>query len=130
MQQSIFKPMVRDTSKTLWNTPVRVLHWLTATSLAGAAILTSQGDIGHVALGWIALGALLIQLIEQQKAYTPNPALYLVTGGVLILNLSGLFAPHGTTHMGATLVALVLAAFYISTVLFESLQRLTIRTIA
>jgi len=115
-------------SNSLWTAPVRAFHWLAATSLAGAAILTSQGDVVHVTLGWIALGALLFQLIGLRKTSAPNPALYLVTVGVIILNLSGLLAPHGTTHTGATLVALVLAAFYCATVLFESLQRLTDRT--
>jgi hypothetical protein len=129
MQQSTYKPMVIHLSNTLWTAPVRAFHWLAATSLAGAAILTSQGDVGHVTLGWIALGALLIQLIGLRKASVPNPALYLVTTGVLILNVSGLLAPHGTTHTGATLASLALAAFYCATVLFEFLQRLTARTV-
>ena len=127
MPQTAFINSDRYTPNTLWETPVRVLHWLAAASLAGAAILTSQGDSGHAALGWIALCVLLIRLFGSGEAFTPGPALWLVTASVVVLDLSGLLAPHGTLHTGATLVALVLAAFYCATVLFESLQRITAR---
>ena len=128
MPQSTFNSNETHTPDVLWKTPVRLLHWLTAASMAGAAILTSQGDIGHAALGWIALGALLIQLFGCRNDCTPSPTLWLVTADVVILDLSGLLAPQGTIHLGATLVVLVLAAFYCATVLFKSLQRVTTRT--
>jgi|GEM_PF-3550679 len=128
MPQSTFNTSDPYTTNVLWKTPVRVLHWLAAASLAGAAFLTTQGDSGHAALGWIALGSLLIRLFGSGKAAASGPALWLVTAAVVVLDLSGLLAPHGTVHAGATLVALVLAALYCATVLFESVQRITART--
>lgn len=111
------------TAKVLWQTPVRALHWLIAGSMAGAAILTSQGDIGHATFGWLALGAVLIWQLGLSRTYTPSPTLWLVTAVLVALNLSGWLAPHGNFHLGATLAALVLAALYLATVLFESLQQ-------
>jgi hypothetical protein len=107
-----------------WNVPVRLLHWLTAGSLAGAVFLTSQGDFGHALLGWVALGVLLFRVTGFRKRFSPGPAIWIVTASVVVLVLSGQFAPLGTVHLGATLIALVLAAFYCATVLFESLQRI------
>ena len=114
-------------TNTYWKTQARVLHWLAAISLAGATALSSQTDIGHTALGYIALGALLIQLIGISKTHAPNPALWLVTAVVIVLTLSGWLAPYSTFHLGTTLAALVIASLYCATVLFESLQRFTAR---
>jgi len=128
MPQSTFSTSDPYTTNALWKTPVRALHWLAAASLAGAAFLTSQGDSGHAALGWIALGALSIRLFGSGEARAHGPALWLVTAAVVVLDLSGLLAPHGTIHAGASLAALVLAALYCATVLFESVQCITART--
>lgn len=128
MPQSRFSTLEMHTQNALWKTPARILHWLTAASLLGATSLTSQGDIGHAALEFIALGALLIQLIGISKARTPGHALWLVTAVVIVLDLSGWIAPYSTFHLGTTLAALVLASLYCATVLFESLQRFSVRT--
>jgi hypothetical protein len=98
--------------------------------MAGAAFLTAHGDSGHVALGWIALGALLIRLFRSSNANPPGPVLWLVAASVLGVNLSGVLAPNGVVHLGATLVTLVLAALYCATALFESMQRMLSRTAA
>jgi hypothetical protein len=66
-----------------------------------------QGDIGHAALGLIALGILLIQLISISKANAHSPALWLVTAVTVVLDLSGWLAPYSTFHMGTTVAALV-----------------------
>jgi cytochrome b len=128
MPQSRSSTIEMYTQNALWKTPARVFHWLTAVSLLGATSLTSQGDIGHAALEFIALGALLIQLLGISKAHTPGHALWLVTTVVIVLDLSGWIAPYSTFHLGTTLAALVLASLYCATVLFESLQRFTART--
>jgi len=122
MSHSTFNTTVTDTLNAPWKSPVRLLHWLTAISLAGAAFLTSHGDIGHTTLGWLALGALLIQQFGLSKTYASGPITLLITAGVVVLNLSGLLAPQDTLHLGATLVALVIAALYCATILFEALQ--------
>lgn len=109
-------------TNTYWKTQARILHWLAAISLVGATALSSQSDIGHTALGFVALCALLIQLIGVSKTRVSNPALWLVTAVVIVLTLSGWFAPYSTFHLGTTLAALVLASLYCATVLFESLQ--------
>lgn len=130
MPQSRFSTIEMYTQNAYWKTQARVLHWLTAASLLGATSLTSQGDIGHAALGLIALGALLIQLIGINKAHAPGHALWLVTTVVIVLDLSGWIAPYSSFHLGTTLAALVLASLYCATVLFETLQRITIRATA
>jgi hypothetical protein len=129
MPQSGLSTIETRTQNAFWKTPARGLHWLTAASLIGATTLTSQGDIGHATLGLIALGALLIQLIGVSKAHTSSPALWLVTAVVIVLDLSGWLAPYSSFHLGATLAALVLASLYCATVLFESLQRITARSV-
>ena len=118
-----------DTCKAgqIWKPPVRLLHWLIATSMAGATFLTSQGDMGHTILGWVALGGLLIQLFGLRQTTAPAFVLWLATVGVVALNMSGLLAAHGAFHLGATLVILVIAALYCATVLFELLQRVSAR---
>ena len=118
------------TTSNFWKSPVRVLHWVIATSLAGATFLTSQGEIGHITLGWIALSGLSIQLFGLGNIYAPGLALWLVTAGVVALNMSGLLAAHSSFHLGATLVVLVITAFYCATVLFELLQRIATRIVA
>jgi len=128
MPQSNSDAFKAPTPNARWNTPVRLLHWLIAASMAGAVFLTAPGGIGHAALGWVALGALLIRLFGSGKT-APDPTLWLVTASVVILDMSGLFTPDGSIHMGATLAVLVLASFYCATVLFESLQWLTARRV-
>lgn len=127
MQKSALERNGRYIPGTPWNTATRVSHWFIAASMAGAAFLTVHGGAGHAALGWIALGALSFKLFRPGEAHPPGPALWLVTASVLGVNLSGLLAPDGVIHLGATLVTLVLAAFYCATVLFESLQRMLSR---
>jgi hypothetical protein len=127
MPQSAFSTSEIYTANTFWKAPVRVLHWLIAASMASAAFLTSHADIGHATLGWVALGGLLIRPYVSRRAHAHSPMLWLVTAGVVVLNLSGLFAAHSTFHLGATLVVLVIAALYCATILFESVQRITAR---
>ncbi len=127
MSRSTFKSHEGYTPYSPWKAPVRVLHWLIAISLSGATYLTTQGEPGHATLGWIALGGLLILLLGSRNSYAPGHALWPVTAGVIALNLSGLLAAQSTFHLGATLVALAIAAFYFATVLFELLQRVTTR---
>jgi hypothetical protein len=103
MPQSTCSTYEAHTPNSPWRAPVRVLHWLIATSMAGATFLTSQGEIGHTTLGWVALCGLLIRVVA--------------------LNMSGLLAAPGAFHLGATLVVLVITAFYCATVVFELLQR-------
>jgi hypothetical protein len=123
----VMKPIDERSARmeTTWNMPFRAVQWLTAASLAGAAFLIAPEHSGHVALGWSAMGMLLIQLSAAARTAIPAPALWLATAVVLGLNLSGLLAPEGAMHTGATLATLVIAALYCATVLFESLQRLT-----
>jgi cytochrome b len=123
MPQSTCSTYEAHTPNSPWRAPVRVLHWLIATSMAGATFLTSQGEIGHTTLGWVALCGLLIQLLGSRSAYPPSLVLWLVTAGVVALNMSGLLAAPGAFHLGATLVVLVITAFYCATVVFELLQR-------
>lgn len=125
MSQPTFKAHEGYTPNSLWKAPVRVLHWLIAISLSGATFLTTQGEPGHATLGWIALGGLLILLLGSRNSYAPGHVLWLVTVGIVALNLSGLLAAHSTFHLGATLALLAITAFYCATVLFESVQRIT-----
>ena len=125
MPQSRHSTLKTNSKNALWETQARVLHWLAAISLAGATALSTQSELGHTALGFVALGALLIQLIGTVKTRKSSPALWLVTAIVIILALSGWLAPNSTFHLGTTLAALVLASLYCATVLFESLQRFT-----
>jgi cytochrome b len=111
------------TAYARWQAPARAFHWLIAGSMAGAAILTSHGEIGHTTFGWMALGAVLIWQLGL-RTNTPSPTLWLVTAVLVALNLSGVFAPHSNVHLGTTLAVLVLAALYLATVLFESVQRI------
>jgi len=127
MPQSTFSTSETYTANTFWKVPARVLHWLIAASMASAAFLTSQGDMGHATLGWVALGGLLIRLYVSIKVHTPGLMLWLVTAGVVTLNLSGLFAAQSVLHLGVTLVVMAIAALYCATILFESLQRITAR---
>jgi hypothetical protein len=126
MPQTRFNTINTSAQIALWKPSIRVWHWLTAASLVGATTLTSQGDIGHAALGLIALGILLIQLIAISKSNAHSPALWLVTAVTVVLDLSGWLAPYSTFHMGATMAALVLASLYCATVLFESLQYINV----
>lgn len=128
MPQTRLNTINTSTQNAFWKPSIRIWHWLTATSLVGATTLTSQGDTGHAALGLIALGILLIQLIAIGKANAPSPALLLVTAVTIVLELSGWLAPYSTFHMGTTVAALVLASLYGATVLFESLQRITVHS--
>lgn len=114
-------------NRSHWKAPVRMMHWGIATSLAGAAILTTQGDIGHATLGWLALGAVLAGQIILGRHTSTSPALWLVAAVLAVLNLSGSLAPYGSFHLGTTLAALVLAALYAATVLFEFMQCVTCR---
>ncbi len=125
MSQSTLTNTEVHTEAALWNGPERPMHWLIAGSMAAAAILTSQGDIGHAAFGWTALGALIAGQFMLGKVYAYNPTLWLVTAVLTILNLSGWLSPSGNFHVGITLAALVVAAFYVATVIFESLQYIT-----
>jgi hypothetical protein len=118
------------TPSNFWRSPVRVLHWVIATSLAGATFLTSQGEIGHITLGWIALGGLSIQLLGLENIYPSGLVLWLVTAGVAALSISGALAADSTFHLGATLIVLVVTAFYCATVLFELLQLVAVRVLA
>lgn len=114
-------------TNTAWTMPVRLLQWLTAASLAGAAFLISPDHAGHAWLGWMAMGMLLLQLPAAAGNLLPGPARWLAAAIVLGLNLSGVLSPEAAVHTGATLATLVMAAWYCSTVLFEALQRLTAR---
>lgn len=125
MSQSTLTNTEAHPGSPLWNTPERSMHWLIAGSMAAAAILTSQGDLGHAAFGWTALGALIAGQFMLRNVYAYSPTLWLVTAVLTILNLSGWLAPSGNFHAGITLVALVVAAFYVATVIFESLQYIT-----
>jgi len=98
--------------------------------MAGATFLTSQVEIGHTTLGWIALCGLLIRLLGLRITYSPSLVLWLVTAGVVALNMSGLLAAHSAFHLGAALVVLAITAFYCATVLFELLQRVGARILA
>ena len=128
MPQTEFNTINASTQNALWKPSIRVWHWLAAASLVGATTLTSQGDIGHEAFGLIALGILLIQLIGIRKANAHSAGLWLVTAVTIVLDLSGWLAPYSTFHMGTTVAALVLASLYCATVLFESLQRITVHS--
>lgn len=125
MSQSTLTTSETHPETALWNAPERSMHWLIAGSMAAAAILTSQGDIGHAAFGWTALGVLIAGQFMLGKVYAYSPTLWLITAVLTILNLSGWIAPSGNFHMGITLAALVVAAFYVATVIFESLQYMT-----
>jgi hypothetical protein len=127
MSQATVNAHEAYTPNSLWKAPARALHWLVAISLSGATFLTSSGEPGHATLGWVALGGLLLQLFGSGNTYTPGPVLWLVTAGVVALNLSGLLEAQSTFHLGATLTVLAITAFYCATVLFESLQRITTR---
>lgn len=129
MPQSHLKTNQTYTPKTSWAAPDRGLHWLAATSMIGAASLTSQGDTLHATFGWMTLGLLLFLQVRYSRLNTPNPVLWIVTAAIVVFNLSDWLAPDGTIHIVATLVGLVLAAFYCATVLFESLQRVTARMV-
>lgn len=130
MPQSTSNTYETYTPDPLWKAPVRVLHWLTATSMAGATFLTSQDEIQHTTLGWVALSGLLILLLGLSNAAASRLALWLVTAGVVALNVSGLLAADSTFHLGATLLVLVITAFYCATVLFELLQQIGTRILA
>lgn len=125
MSPSTFKSHEGYTPNSLWTAPVRVLHWLIAISLSGATFLTTQGEPGHATVGWIALGGVLILLLGPRNSYTSGHVLWLVTLGIVALNLSDLLAAQSTFHLGATLAVLAITAFYCATVLFESVQRIT-----
>jgi len=129
MPQSRFNTVYTSTQNAPWRPAARVLHWLTAASLLGATALTSQGDFGHAVLGLTALGVLLALLAGAGKSRASSPVLWLVTVVIIVLELSGRLAPDSTFHLGATLLALVLASLYCATVLFESLQRMTTRIV-
>jgi cytochrome b len=109
---------------TPWRPSVRILHWLTAISLVGAASLTEQGDIGHSTLGWISMGLLLMLQIIYAFSGTTNWALWFVTASVTAVNISGWLTPDQTSHVLVSLTSVMLAAFYFATVAFESLSLL------
>jgi cytochrome b len=110
-----------------WRTSVRVLHWLTAICLVGAASFTEQGDTGHAELGWIAMGLLLLLQIIYVRNGDTNWALWFVTALVTAVNLSGWLSPDHTAHISVTLSSVMLAAFYFATVVFESVSLLLSR---
>lgn len=119
--------LIHNPQNRLWSTPVRVLHWLTAICLVGAASYTDQGDILHSVLGWMALGMLLI--LHNVYAYSAktNWALWFVTAVVTAMNLSGWLNPDHTVHVLVTFSGVMSAAFYFATVVFESLNLLITR---
>lgn len=105
-----------------WSTSARTLHWLVAASLAGAAVITDHGEMGHGALGWLALAALLAWQFRQPSR-RPHPTLPAITAMLFGLNMSGWLAPASSAHAGLTLAAMAVASLYCATVLFESLRR-------
>ena len=88
--------------------------------MAGAVIFTAHGDMAHGTLGWIALGVLLTGRLERRF----SPVQTLITATMVGLNLSGWMFPHSTVHAGLSLVVLILASFYLATVLFELLRHM------
>lgn len=129
MTQSASGIFETSTTATPWSTPIRMLHWLTAASMAGATILTSQGDTGHTTLGYILLGTLLFQLIGLPRNRFPSPTLWLLVTLVITLDVSNWLAPFSALHWGVTLATLVPATIYCAVVLVESLQRVPVRAI-
>jgi len=127
MSTTMFSRKVIPGRIGLWSAPARSLHWLAAASIMGAAVLTGQGDPEHDALGWLALGILLVWHWVRVPRYAPSPALILVTMVLTGMALSGWLAPAGGLHDGLTLVAAVAASWYGATVLFESLRRAEVR---
>jgi hypothetical protein len=114
------------TPSPFWRMSTRLMHWFTATSLAAATILTSQGDLGHEAFGFISLSALIILLAWSGKYHSPIHALWAMSAIVFALILGDWLAPDGSFHFGTTLMAAVLASLYCATVIFELLQRITL----
>lgn len=116
----------RNKQGVWWNAPVRLVHGIAAGSLLGATILTSHGNSDHTVYGIIVLGAMLIQLVGVRHQYTPSPTLWLVTVVAVVLNLSGWIMPDGSFHLVSNLIAMLLAILYVATVLFESMQRISL----
>lgn len=108
-----------------WSTAVRILHWLTTFSLLGAASLTEHGEAGHTELGWIALSSLLIMQAGASRLLAAAPVLWILIALVSALNLSGWINPEHTVHSTMTFIAVIIGAFYFSTVVFEGLLLMT-----
>lgn len=109
----------------IWSTYHRLIHWLVALSLAGGASFTHHGDAGHAELGWLTLGLVIGAQLWLRQPVPSNPTLWFVALIVSIINLSGLIMPAHSFHLSVTLIGVVLSAFYIATVLFESLNYLS-----
>ncbi len=127
MKRAYANTIINAPKTPLWSSSVRVVHWLTAISLLGAASYTEQSDSGHSELGWIALGLLLILQVIYFYSGKTNWALWFVTALVSAINLSGWLTPDHTSHILVTLSGVMLAAFYIATVVFESISFLISR---
>jgi hypothetical protein len=123
-----YTPSLHHPVETLcWTPALRLLHWLTALTLVGAASFTEQGDAGHAELGWIAMGLLLmLQMIYSGRGKT-NWALWFVTGFTTAVNVSGWLTPDHTSHFLVTFGSVTFAAFYCATVIFELLNLLLTR---
>lgn len=127
MKHAYANTIISNPENLFWSTPIRVLHWLTAISLVGAASYTEQGDTGHSELGWMALGLLLMLQIGYAYSGKTNWALWFITALVTAVNLSGWLTPEHTSHILVTLSGVMLAAFYFATVIFESISLLISR---
>jgi cytochrome b len=127
MKLAYVNTIINAPKTPLWSTAVRVLHWLTAISLLGAASYTEQNDSGHSELGWIALGLLLFLQVIYSYSGKTNWALWFVTTIVTAINMSGWLTPDHTSHILVTLSGVILAAFYIATVIFELISFLISR---
>ena len=125
MVPTLWTATATETQGTPWTRPARIFHWISAATMAGATFLTADGDPGHAVLGWLALVALLGWHWGRRHTWRPSPTWWLLTVLLVAVNVSGWLAPDGTVHVGATLLALVVAALYGAAVLFEACHYLT-----
>lgn len=109
----------------LWRTPVRIMHWLIALFLLGATSLTQHGDSGHSEMGWAALFLLLVLPMLDSRSNHRHWATWFISALLTAVNLTNWLLPDHSSHTLLSLSMVAVAAFYISTVVFEILSLMT-----
>ncbi len=122
MKNLILKTCQSKPVQLLWTAPLRLAHWLIAICLAGAVCVTEHGELWHSELGWCAFGLLLATQLGFSRPASNTPSLLIIALSVAAINLTGLISPDHTLHMSLTFLGVVFTAFYLATVLFESLN--------
>jgi hypothetical protein len=108
--------------KGIWTPAIRALHWLTALTLFGASSLTSHGDNGHAELAWISIALLLIIQLIYVRSKHANPVIWVLLISISAHSLSCWLTPDTIIYTMTSLAAVCISAFYLATVIFESIN--------